>query len=124
MNDDDLEQRLRRLRPADLPVGLRQRLHAASPVEPRTSRPAPGSLHELLGRWFRPWPLAYAGLGAVWAVILLFHLLTPAPAPVSTAPFVARTDPDSKDRLPMFTGSLSVDRMTLLAHVNFNPTWP
>lgn len=75
MNDDALEARLRRLRPANLPVELLRHLDAAEP--------APGR------RFFLPWynaqkagldcwPVAYAALLVAWVFIAALHLATPS----------------------------------------------
>lgn len=61
-DDEDLEARLARWQPADVPPGFLRRLRAAEP---------PGRT----ARW--SWPLAYAGLSVAWAVIFALWLATP-----------------------------------------------
>lgn len=118
MNDDDLARRFARLRPADLPDDLLRQLHAAEP----SLRPSPTHswLRGFLLGEVRPWPLAYAGLGAAWVLILTLHLFTPSPpspAQMSDAPV-----PQFSGRLPdstrILAGGFAVDRAFLLTRNN------
>lgn len=126
----DLERRLARLRPADLPNEFSRRLHAAEPLPPPAVnfgwRPpgAVGSLRVATALLLRPWPLAYAGLLAAWLLIFSLRFATPAPpAGVAYSPAVTRfpSDPDS---LPASLGSLSLDRTTLLTRNSLTDPWP
>ena len=113
MNDDhDLERRLGRLCPADPPRDLLERLHAAEP-SPRAQR----ILHwqEMWIQRRQPWPSAYAGLLAVWALIFVLHQLTAPllPPAVEHEPMAANffIRPGAA---PAVLGGFSLDRAALL----------
>lgn len=125
MNDHfDLERRLHRLLPAEVPRELQGKLDAAEPAS-RAVRLLP-RLPELFAAWFRPWPLAYAGLGAAWVAILLLHLLTPAPPPTNRYVPVAQASDSPADPAPAtLTAGFSPDRAILLARNNHPDfLWP
>ena len=114
MNDhSDLEKRLRRLLPVEVPGELRHRLLAAEPPA-RTV-------------WLRlRWPLAYTALGGAWVVIFLLHLL--APAPPSAGPYVPVASFSGDRANPAratFTAGFSLDHAFLLTR-SYNPDslWP
>lgn len=124
MNDpSDFEQRLRRLVPTELPDELQRRLHATEPPA-RTARLL--FLHGFLATWFRPWPLAYTGLGAAWAVILTLHLLTQASLPAESSVSLAQSSGGRTNPAPAtLTAGFSLDHAFLLTRNN-NPDslWP
>ena len=126
MNDDhsDLEQRLRRLFPAKVPGELQRKLHAAeSPVHTASIRLRSP---RFLAAWFRPWPLAYAGLGAAWAAILLLHLFTQAPPPADRyLPLAQSSDNRSTSTPATLTAGFSLERAFLLTRSNNSDSlWP
>lgn len=124
MNDDDLQRRLARLQPAELPDDLRRRLHAAEPT------PLPSWLHGWqLGfrrTCLRPWPLAYAGLGGAWVLILTLHLLTQPSRPLAPEDRPAVTQ--FSDRVPdtslLLPGGFAVDRASLLTRNHLDTPLP
>ena len=122
MNDDsDLERRLRRLAPADVPNELQRRLRSAEPPA-CTAFPHPPRL-TFLTAWLRPWPLAYTALGAMWAVILCLHLLTPAPpSSASYAPVAQAFDRTINPTPVILTAGFSADRALFLTR-NDNPDY-
>ncbi len=74
MNDDQFEQRLRRQPLRRIPAGWREQiLTAARPASPRTSTLDSRQNWFLALLW--PHPRAWAGLAAVWLVILTFNLM-------------------------------------------------
>jgi hypothetical protein len=109
MNDEGIEARLARWRPARPPSELMRRLHGAVPVartEPRPRRDA--------GGWFgglawRPWPLAYAGLLAAWVLIFALRLTTPREPKPATSVATVQTDPAPADA-PALAGTLAAER--------------
>lgn len=105
MSDDDLEQRLAALRPADLPVDLQQRL-AGPPV-------ARGKIRWLFGAV----PLAAA---ACWFLVLSLERPATAPAPpVSSGPQPA----DYRVFLPVEQSStlVSVENLTVVDEHSTTP---
>ena len=126
MNDDyaDLEKRLRRLLPAEVPGELGHRLRAAEPpARAGWLRPcSPG----FLAAWFRPWPLAYGSLGAAWTAIFLLHLLTPSPLPADDYVPVAQSSGGRANPAPAtLTAGFSLDRAFLFTRSNNSaPLWP
>ena len=125
MNDhSDLEKRLRRLLPVEVPGELRHRLLAAEPpartVWLRLRWPG------FLAAWFRPWPLAYTALGGAWVVIFLLHLLAPAPPSAGRYVPVASFSGDrANPARATFTAGFSLDHAFLLTR-SYNPDslWP
>ena len=85
MNDDeDLEERLGRWRPAEAPPDLLRRLQALEP--PTRARHPWRSMIDWLRAAPPPWRLAYAGLLAAWALIFALRLTTPfSPEPPGRA---------------------------------------
>ena len=80
MNHDDLEHRLRGLRPAALPAAWRQEILAtASGTAGRPNSADPASHSWWAGLWPSPW--AWAGLASLWLVILGLNVATNAAAP-------------------------------------------
>ncbi len=115
MNDENLEARLARWRPAEPPSELMRRLHAAAPPAQAERRPRRRAVGWFGGVSWRPWPLAYAGLLMAWALILALKLTTPS-SPEPAAPMAtAQTDPAPTDT-PAFVGSLAAERTFLLTH--------
>ena len=123
MNDySDLERRLSQLIPTEVPDELQRRLRAAEPP----SRAASPHLHlpGFLAAWWRPWPLAYTGLGAAWVVILLLHLLTEAPPPTASyAPVAQSSDRTTDPASATLTAGFSPDRAILLTRNNPDSLW-
>ena len=102
-DDDDLESRLGRIQPADPPPELVRRLRESEPPARAARFPWPRAVGRVLDSWRQPWPLAYAALLAVWALILALRAVTPA-APESAAP-TAQAGPMSPDG-PVFAGTI------------------
>ena len=123
MNDDsDLEQRLHLLIPAEVPGELQRRLRATElPVRPTwLPSPSPG----WLAAWLRPWPVAYAGLGATWALILLLHLLTQNPPLPDRRVYIAQAPDDRTNSTPAtLTAGFSSERAFLLTRNNPESIW-
>ena len=120
-DQDPLAARLARFLPADLPADFQRRLHAAEPALP--TRPRWWGLPALFGGRAGSWPLAYAGVLAVWMLIFALHLATPpAPAAIAYAAAPAPRPAGSPPAL-LAVGGSSLDRSALLA-VNgpFTPT--
>lgn len=79
---DDLATRLRAHSPAPLPTPWRAEILAAAGARatpPRLTRW--GAAADALAAFLWPHPCAYAGLLAVWLLVLALRLSTPAPAP-------------------------------------------
>ena len=121
MNPDELEDRLRAVRPPEPPWELVLRLRAA---EPAATPPAHGLRQRLAGMFggpWRPWRVAYAGVLSAWVVIAVLRLLTlpllPASARSSSVVQTRQTSPPAD--VPMF------DRTFLLTRNNdLDPAWP
>ncbi len=111
MNPDDLEDRLRAVRPPEPPWDLVLRLRAAGPPAPA---PLPG-WRQRLGRVFggpwHPWRVAYAGVAALWVLNGVFWLLTPPPPPIPPAIALANQPPSPAD-------TFAADRTFLLSRHN------
>ena len=119
MNDDDVEARLARWKPARPASELMRRLHASVPpaqVELRPMRRA----GKRFGSWSqRPLPLAYAGLLAAWTLILALRLLTPSDPEPTPPAATAQTDAVPNDA-PTFAGTLAAERTFLLTRKNLD----
>ena len=76
--------------------------------------------------WLRPWPLAYASLGAAWAAIFILHLLTQAPPPADHYIPVAQSPEDPANPAPAtLTAGFLPDRAILLTRNNHpDSPWP
>lgn len=103
MNDDDLEKRLGRLRPAESPRDLMRRLREAEPA-PRW-----------IPFWRQPWPLAYAALLAVWVLIGVLRLATPHDPKLVISATVAQAESTPGDA-PAFASTLATERAFLFVH--------
>ncbi len=117
MNDGDVEARLARWRPAQPPPELMQRLHSAVP-----SAPKEGRRQWLMGEWlgglfWRPWPVAYAGLLAIWVLILALRLMTP-PEPAADADTIIARTATAPAEAPAFASTIAAERMSLLVGNN------
>ena len=92
MNADDFEERLQRQSIRPIPSEWRREIleaarRAADP-QPSTFNPQPTSSWR---DWFWPCPQAWAGLAAVWAVVLLLNWASRDPAHVPNASKAAPT---------------------------------
>ena len=87
MKPDDLEQHLQRRPLRSIPGEWRSEiLKAARSVrrpQPATRNPQPTTAWR---EWLWPCPQAWAGLAAVWIVVLLFNLASRDPVRVAKAP--------------------------------------
>ena len=81
MNPDELENRLRAVRPPEPPWDLVLRLRAAEPTAP--PRNWRHRLDGVFGGPWHPWRVAYVGVLAAWVVIAVLRLLTWPLLPVS-----------------------------------------
>lgn len=115
MNDENLEARLARWKPAQPPSELMQSLHAAAPPAPPERR----SRRQFGGSWWQPWPLAYAGLLSAWALILTLRLLTPSD-PESAVPVTTAQTNRVPDDAPAFAGTLATERTFFLTRNNLD----
>ena len=102
MNDDDLETRLGRLRPAAPSRNLIRRLHDAE------------STQNWVSLWRRPWPLAYAALLAVWVLIGVLRLATPHDPESALPATTAQAGPLPADA-PAFASVFAAERTFLFA---------
>ncbi len=102
MNDDDLENRLGRLRPAEPPRDLMRRL--------RDAEPAP----RWVPFWRQPWPLAYAALLAVWVLIGALRMATPSDLASIVPASTAQADVVPNDA-PAFASTLAAERAFIFA---------
>ncbi len=103
MNDDDLETRLGRLRPAEPPGDLMRRLREAEPAQ------------RWVPFWRQPWPLAYGAVLAVWLLIGALRMATPLD-PASVVPAsTAQADIVPNDA-PAFASTLAAERAFIFAH--------
>ena len=91
---DDLPARLRAQPPAPLPVHWREEILAAAAAHRFTPRPSRWrDAAEVLAGFAWPHPYAYAGLLAVWLLVLTLRLCTPAPvSPVPTSSWAQETE--------------------------------
>jgi len=91
MKPDEFERRLERQPLREIPAGWREEIlgaaHAASPASPGFPR---ATHHGSRASWWRellwPCPQAWAGLTAVWAVILFLNAVSREPVQVVTTP--------------------------------------
>lgn len=117
MNDENIEARLVRWRPARPPSELMQYLHAAVPPT-SVERRSRWQVGQWFGEsWWRRWPLAYAGLLTAWALILTLRLLTPYD-PESAIPITTAQTNHVPDDAPAFAGTLAAERTFFLARNN------
>ncbi len=88
-HDDQFEQRLRRQPPREVPVGWRNEILSAARIaglRPSTRDPQTSLFSTLIAQlstFFRPHSLAWAGLAAVWVVILALQLASRDPTAVA-----------------------------------------
>ena len=103
MNDDDLEIRLGRLRPAEPPRDLMRHLRDVEPAPRRVPF------------WRQPWPLAYAALLPMWVLIGALWLTTPHDPELAVPATIAQAEPTPADA-PAFVGALAAERTFLFVH--------
>src|ERR1700722_5604660 len=65
--NSEFENHLQRQSMREIPAHWRGRIMAAA-------HPPPTARWQ---EWFRPWPQAWAALGAAWVIIFIFHFTTP-----------------------------------------------
>ena len=118
MNPDELENRLRAVRPPEPPWELVLRLRAAEPTAlPQNWR---HRLDGVFGGPWHPWRVAYAGVLAAWAVIVVLHLLTLPLLPASAG----QTSIAQTSQPPAPADAPTLDRTFLLTRNNtLDPTW-
>ena len=119
MNFDELEDRLRAVRPPEPPWELVLRLRAAGPVAPPTHG-LRQRLAGVFGHPRHPWRVAYAGVLAAWVLIVVFHLLTLPLLPASTGhPSLAQASQTAAS-----TGIYPLEPTFLLTRNNsLDPAW-
>jgi hypothetical protein len=118
LNSDELENRLRAVRPPDPPWELVLRLRDAQPgAPPQRWWRWPGGVFG--GPW-HPWRVAYAGVLAAWAVIVVLHLLTLPLLPASAG----QTSIAQTSLSPAPADAPMLDRTFLLTRNNtLDPAW-
>jgi hypothetical protein len=93
MKPDDFEQRLQRQPPRRAPAGWRDEILQAAEAAAGARLSAPGPRPSWLAGLLRPWPVAWAGLAAVWVVSLGMDFSardrTPSAATATPPPAVA-----------------------------------
>ncbi len=119
MNDEELAARLGRWQPAAPPADLLRRLHSAVPMVPVARPPWWRAAFSVAGSLWRPWPLAYAGLAAAWALILALRLLTPV-EPLAVAPANAVAIDSTVNNTPAVASMLATERTLALARTDPN----
>ncbi len=88
---DDLSMRLRAQPPATLPAHWREEILAAAAAHKFTYRSSRWqAAAEVVAGFAWPHPYAYAGLLAIWLLVLTLRLCTPAPTPPVPTSFLAQ----------------------------------